>query len=161
MVICIRNNYCKDYSFLRDKSNITNVYYYITFYTLCWLPPPQIVITLIGSVLVGFLTEYLAGDNKEATQIQAYLYAFGIAICAYASLVASSFVFHMGWMIAMRVKIILTGAIYQKASTFHFKVLLTLVTLQSTHRCCPWVRLQWDSSQSVMLSTWPPMMFVS
>ena len=75
-------------------------------------PNPQIVVTLTGSVLLGFLTEYLTGDNADTTQ--AYLYALGIALCAYSSLAASGFVYHTGWMIALRVKIILTGAIYQK-----------------------------------------------
>ena len=75
---------------------------------------PQVVLSLAGSVLLGFLTEYLTGDNADTTQIQAYLYALGIALCAYSSLVASSAVYHIGWMLALRVKIVLNGAIYQK-----------------------------------------------
>ena len=81
---------------------------------LLYFPTSQIVVTLAGSVLLGFLTEYLTGDNPDTTQIQAFLYALGIALCAYFSVAASGFIYHTGWMIAMRVKIILTGAIYQK-----------------------------------------------
>ena len=68
--------------------------------------------TLSGSVLLGFLTEYL---NQGGTpQIHAFLYALGIAFCAFAAIATGSSSYHIGWMLAMRIKIILTAAIYHK-----------------------------------------------
>ena len=97
-----------------SNAHMISSLYDITVNTYYNLPTPQIVVIIAGSVLLGFLTEYLTGDNADTTQIHAFLYVLGIALCAYSSMVASSSSFHTGWMIALHVKIILTSAIYQK-----------------------------------------------
>ena len=82
------------------------------YYTL------QIVATLGGSVLLGFLTEYITNANKE-TPISPYIpyvYAMALSFCSFISLAMGNLTFHNGWMIALRIKIILTGAIFQKVS---------------------------------------------
>ena len=65
--------------------------------------------------MLGFLTEYLSNADEEAT-INPYFCVLAIAICAFFSLVLGSLTYHIGWMIALSVKVILTGAIYQKVS---------------------------------------------
>ena len=66
-----------------------------------------------NSVLLGYLTEYLNNPN-EIPQYMAYIYAFGITALAYATIAINNYTFHIGWMVSIRVKVILTGAIYQK-----------------------------------------------
>ena len=65
--------------------------------------------------MLGFLTEYLSNADEEAT-INPYICVLAIAICAFFSLVLGSLTYHIGWTIALSVKVILTGAIYQKVS---------------------------------------------
>ena len=64
-------------------------------------------------MLLGYLTEFLVSPDDTQTRTP-YLFALGIAMCAYSSVAISNMSFHIGWMVAMRVKVILTGAIYQK-----------------------------------------------
>ena len=81
------------------------------YYTL------QIVFTLGGSVLLGFLTEYITNANDyEETPINPYVYAMALSFCSYISFVMASLTYHNGWLLALRIKIILTGAIFQKVS---------------------------------------------
>lgn len=75
----------------------------------------QIVVTLSGSVLLGFLTEYITNANEE-TPINPYVCAMALTFCSFVGIVMGSLTCHNGWMNALRIKIILTGAIFQKVS---------------------------------------------
>ena len=77
---------------------------------------------MAGSVLLGYLTEFLIVGNDPnnihspliQSQTIAYLFAAGIVLCAYIVVGLSNAALHTGWMMGLRIKIILTGVIYQK-----------------------------------------------
>ena len=78
----------------------------------------QVVATLGGSILLGYLTEYITNANEETpiSPYNPYIYAMGLSVSSFISLAMGNLTYHNGWLIGLRIKIILTGAISQKVS---------------------------------------------
>ena len=70
--------------------------------------------------MLGFLTEYLINADEEEATINPYICALAIAICSFISLAMGVLTYHIGWLIALNVKVTLTGAIYQKVSYYFY-----------------------------------------
>ena len=63
----------------------------------------------------AILLSTLPNANEE-TLMSPYIYAMGLSVSSYINLAMGNLTYHNGWMIALRIKIILTGAISQKVS---------------------------------------------
>ena len=109
---CFSQNYLTTHNILLIGKHIALLLLEaIKFYSFC----SQVVLTLGGSVLLGYLTEYITNANEE-TLMSPYIYAMGLSVSSYINLAMGNLTYHNGWMIALRIKIILTGAISQKVS---------------------------------------------
>ena len=80
------------------------------------------MVSLGGSIFLGYLTEYITNANEE-TPISPYIYAMGLSVSSFISLAMANLTYHNGWLIGLRIKIILTGAISQKVSQLNESLL--------------------------------------
>ena len=94
------------------------------------------MLTLGGSVLLGYLTEYITNANEETliSPYNPYIYAMGLSVSSFINLAMGNLTYHNGFLLGLRIKIILTGAISQKVS--HTNRKNTLVSIEMISKWC-------------------------
>ncbi|XP_006814818.1 ATP-binding cassette sub-family C member 4-like, partial [Saccoglossus kowalevskii] len=79
-------------------------------------------VKVIQPLLLGQLISYFSPGSTK-TQTEAYLYAFGVSICAFLLIVTHHPYFHCTQVIGMRIRICCCALIYRKALTLSNKAL--------------------------------------
>ena len=82
----------------------------------------QVSISMAGSLMLGYLTEFLIASNNSSrtgliqSQATAYLFATGIVFLTILAIFSSNLGYHSGYLIGLKIKIIMMVVIYQKVS---------------------------------------------